>query len=726
MWLALGSVLASAEEPPSAQDLDPASLALVVSGGVSLGTYEAGFLYYLTEMIRQNPDLVQLDVVTGTSAGSINALLATLAQCGEAVHDPRRSLFYRTWLPIGYDELYRPEDTSARGAFSRAAFRHAAEGLRPLWESGLPESCSLQLGFTTTRVQPAQVRIGPLADLTSSEERFTVSLRGRGLGTIPEVRNYVLPNAPLPQPILPLDGDDADAYRSLLEVVFASAAYPLAFEPMPVSFCTVQGTQTEPCTRDNAETVELVDGALFDNTPLRLAVELVKGDTGDLAAQNTVFALLPASTMPWPRPRGREVMTETPEDTLALLGAVTGSFVNSAQESELRVVLEEHPEIIEQLSILRGVLPSHGDLLFAFGGFFERAFREADFVQGMAAAHVGLQQVARVWMGQTAPTFQHRSADPAGWRAFDCLVGVLEGTDQQKACEHPELSALRPLFQVALDRLYAECAELADRGIPVSVTDARCLDAMSGGRPPLVPGQGYPSDSRWKLQDGEDWLGHQLRRLHAHGFVWSDEGLGVARASVARRHLRDRLAEPALQVARSNEGSTSAVRLLTELGLDQLAYTAPRRIGHVGLGAQLEAGLSWRAGRGVGEWVRLGGSLSVDGIYSPLLSGSAFIAFTPTFDAQLELLELSTAVVQPRFGVQLGFRFSSADAWGGGACEGSSAICTQPAIRVHGGVSVLQRIRMQLGLGLFPRGFGDQPFGIQLLPQIAVQFPTAL
>src|SRR5688572_11771118 len=73
----------------------PVPVSLTVSGGVSLGAYEAGYLYYLSETIKLNPERTRLAVATGASAGSINALLAAIEACGEAEPDPTKTLLFR-------------------------------------------------------------------------------------------------------------------------------------------------------------------------------------------------------------------------------------------------------------------------------------------------------------------------------------------------------------------------------------------------------------------------------------------------------------------------------------------------------------------------------------------------------------------------------------------------------------------------------------------------------
>ena len=90
--------------------------ALVVSGGVSLGSYQAGFLYYTTFILRRfdeelrhrgwdGPDVGRFRVVTGASAGSINGFLSSIAGCRALGDVPEQSPFYNAWIEVGLREL---------------------------------------------------------------------------------------------------------------------------------------------------------------------------------------------------------------------------------------------------------------------------------------------------------------------------------------------------------------------------------------------------------------------------------------------------------------------------------------------------------------------------------------------------------------------------------------------------------------------------------------------
>src|SRR5262249_55958313 len=76
--------------------------AVVVSGGVSLGSHQGGLLYYLSQFLRSYSEHVRgaldiadqaipggdIRVATGASAGSINAFLSAMASCREPVDRP--------------------------------------------------------------------------------------------------------------------------------------------------------------------------------------------------------------------------------------------------------------------------------------------------------------------------------------------------------------------------------------------------------------------------------------------------------------------------------------------------------------------------------------------------------------------------------------------------------------------------------------------------------------
>src|SRR6187200_505406 len=77
---------------------------LALSGGVSLGSYEAGVLYDLFSQ-DQNKLTSELKVVYGASAGSINGLLGIFNLCGFRYSSRESNLLWKMWIPVGLDQL---------------------------------------------------------------------------------------------------------------------------------------------------------------------------------------------------------------------------------------------------------------------------------------------------------------------------------------------------------------------------------------------------------------------------------------------------------------------------------------------------------------------------------------------------------------------------------------------------------------------------------------------
>src|SRR4051812_50145042 len=112
--LLLASAARSAQPPAS----------ITISGGVSLGSYEAGLVYYLVEAMRLNPAAATPRVVTGASAGSVNGFMTILQSCGGPLRDPPGSPLSGGWIPPRPGKVPREgPPTGKTSAVSRAPFR---------------------------------------------------------------------------------------------------------------------------------------------------------------------------------------------------------------------------------------------------------------------------------------------------------------------------------------------------------------------------------------------------------------------------------------------------------------------------------------------------------------------------------------------------------------------------------------------------------------------------
>ena len=417
--------------------------ALVVSGGVSLGSYQAGatwaFIYALRnrdalERARREtatlarfptPPTWTLDVLAGASAGNINAVLAAAEYCSAAMsNDPERSLLWQFWLAIGWSSLVQgPVKQPNLAAFSRAAAAPTWMSLDSTLQRGATRAdCDLLLGITTTKLTPHLVHVGPGIDVPI--QRFAGVFRlvadstsGRGALAFAEPRagdvraldlNDILILDPrkdangVPVRLINRGRDYALGFDKVQELVEASGAFPLAFAPRTVAYrlldtldwtsqrraipCLTTFATTERCTPP--DTALFVDGGVFDNRPLGLALGLAHSieSEGASPTRRLLYFVdedarrLDSIATPSAPPR--------PEPVAGISAAIRvfSGAVNTGYNSELREfvrVIEREPGGRVALGVTTRNPRLMAEHLGHFGSFLARSFREHDFYAGI-------------------------------------------------------------------------------------------------------------------------------------------------------------------------------------------------------------------------------------------------------------------------------------------------------------------------------------------------------
>ncbi len=317
-------------------------VALSVSGGVSLGSYQAGatwaFIFVLQHAdafaaLRSPgrrvsslrvPNKYQLDVITGASAGNINGLAAAVQYCDTAAStNPYESVFEQIWIPIGFDDLiHDPIDSAQLGIFSRGAFEAAWNAVYASMDRRQhTAACDLLLGDVVTKLTPDTISIVP--GLTIPLQHFAGLFRVIGdTGSLSFIlprhddllhasrTDILLPAAPgsiqlridsiAGEPVVRLP------HPAVRQIVEASGAFPVFFasrevwyetpnsigwdatKPMPW-LCHVADTAPPACL-PAARHAQYVDGGLFENRPLNLALDLVRS-TEDALTRSRSTAL---------------------------------------------------------------------------------------------------------------------------------------------------------------------------------------------------------------------------------------------------------------------------------------------------------------------------------------------------------------------------------------------------------------------------------------------------
>jgi hypothetical protein len=729
----------------------PSPVAVVSSGGVSLGSYQAGFLYLLVESSKLEARPAPLWV--GASAGAANSLLAGMMRCEDRQPDPRASLGWKVWLPVGFGALVDPDGVRSDGLLSRRVLVRATDRIWRRLEEGLPADCDFVVGVSTTRLRVYRTEFASGLRIPRQEEKFGFRVRGQGPGRPVRFESYVDPYSDVPKPILPLErGEGPDVAQRNFErvrgLLFASMAFPVAFAPQWLGLCLTQPPppdRYEPTWgRDCLEpeqVAQFVDGGVLDNSPIRHAFELA--DMGLRRDSEGALTWRDPATSAWtdPRPRPQDLAyvlldpsltvypVATPQrgdlqrsDVLTLVGTLFDSFVTAARSKELYTLVEE--QNVAPAAVRPGYRfePAAGDPLFWFMGFFESSFRRFDHALGMLD---GLRFLRRNGMAVPAGA---DGAPPPGlegaWAGVLCLQSWLEPgyAADRRWCERVDRN-FRVLLQTSIDRLWNRCRSEPDPSEELLVAHPMCrLAAEDGLRPWTLDA---PFEALAPAPDGASDFDQAIERLAAYRFAFRDLGLSADQADQVAQVLREELNAAFRRFARAQPDALSQ-RVVDSAGrvlANQLAYQSPPWAVQLLVGGSLEAGVLAAAIPRWRSWLRLTAALQTDGWLSWLTPAEDGLALGVVAGPEVLIPGLTGPLVQLAAGVRGGYRFSSRDAFGTDPCpeaeQGRGLRCSQGIVQPYAAVSLLDRFRLLAGLDLFPAlvgrpGAGSDAYGARL------------
>ncbi len=655
---------AATEAPPAAAT----TMARIVSGGVSLGAYQAGVLYVEGEWFKGDPTL-HVPLATGASAGSANSLLSAISSCLPRNDDPTQDLGYQTWMDLGYNDLFDRDAVEATHVFTRAPLARSIDRIETIWRDGLPEDCDLLVGMSATRLRATSTDLHSSLDIPRMNEGFTFRIKGRGEGRPPLIENIVLTDTAFPHPLLPFSSEETEEAITnnvglIGKLVFASAAFPGAFAPVELPYCLSDpdaATATSECAEATHRAM-FVDGGVLDNNPLNLATRIAEHENlGPIG-----YSYLDPDATAFPFVHG--VADDETPGFFGMLTGLLGEFVSTARAQELARVAESDPDLIRQLYVLQRNFPTVSEQLSAFLGFFEEEFRRFDFYLGMYDAFSSLRttyhalppEVLFSLLTALHPTVM--TNDPAQvdehWKPFVCLVGALEedAAHWLPACEDPALRDFAILTQVTLDRLYAMCRDIDDPG-----SHKHCQRSARGEAPPrIVPSVDEEVDTGTRLENEED-LDHTLRLLGEYGFHFEDLGLDRDESEYGRVKLRRAILAMTSAMADAQTESSSGFLLKTggRYLANSIQYEPPRNWMYVSVGNNVEFGASVLPWNWLRSWLRLNFALRINGLSSLLDFGTASVNFTLAAGPEFQILPLSSPVIQPVIGIRGGYRFAS-------------------------------------------------------------------
>lgn len=393
----------------------PAPVLFSFTGAISEGAYQAGVNWALIEFIkrtrydsayRSRLELPEITVaaMTGASAGNINVVLGAVEYCDSSLsRAPQRSLLWRMWVESGWDDLFPADrDRGPDGGILDRSRIHARllNALRSDMDGrSFDPRCNVPIGVVVTRVRPGQLVYD--VNVTVDNQRYVGLLEARILnGRLRFVRprDVLLGARELgAQLVLPAGSEDVIDLERVFSLVEASSAYPLAFAPVRIHYlepdCLLNTPRPPGCTTEH--TAPFMDGGVFDNKPISLAVAMSK--KLDVPRERVIYVNPDAARakleryLEW---RALHVDEDVPGGLGALL-AFAGGAIPSARSYELQTFIRQQAALPDSLrAAIRSSTRAHsivGEHLGFFAAFLGRPFREFDFYAGVSD---GMQFIA--------------------------------------------------------------------------------------------------------------------------------------------------------------------------------------------------------------------------------------------------------------------------------------------------------------------------------------------
>jgi predicted acylesterase/phospholipase RssA len=364
-------------------------MAMVISGGVSLGAYEAGYNWALIKLLRNisaqskkvHPELKSL---AGASAGSINALVSGIYWCQRddiklhnSVDD---NLFYSIWTGIDINDLQIIGDSPDNNTtlFTRAPLEKKAKEIishmqKPIYRKG----CSIPLGVMVTKTHPVMESFNGINIKT---QRFAIPMRlytDKSYLKLKNSKAKVKYSATISIP--ELDNN----LEKIKDILFASSAFPGAFSKVKLNY-EYKGKRG---------TDYFIDGGVYNNIPLNLAI------AQNSSVNNFIF-IDPDSRRYFKQHNAHckkgtfKRLPEAPSTTfsdseevgffgtnLLPLMRATSIFRSMKLYETINTYFRYNPE--RHLILSTRYHPITGNFLWYFGAFLDKNFRQYDYYVGV-------------------------------------------------------------------------------------------------------------------------------------------------------------------------------------------------------------------------------------------------------------------------------------------------------------------------------------------------------
>jgi len=432
--ISVACLLASNDLLANESNQKNSNYSLTISGGISLGVYEAGVNWAIIELLRDehfqsNMASYNLGAVTGASAGAINALISAIRFC--EAHDTRTHLdvtnnsFYQIWdLQLvdlfpkkeAYNEIsvgLSPDRDEALpdGLFTRSPFEKPLLTLKDKVETrSFHKDCDVDIAFIVSRTVPKLVSIGinPRAQ-NVPVQRYVIPLSisvqkesrtGRQRLVFQNNNNYAQAVESRTQYLLLPEEDGEIRFDLVMRAALASSAFPAAFGRVKLQYCEQNENETVTndvpsgrCPKDHhLESGFFVDGGLFDNVPVGVAAKLARSSSKSTHDYSNFIYLDPGSTNDNLQTTYNFNSDLGSNNISAQLQLLT-TTLTSLRKQQLSIDLQEHfSDESRNLLVTTRSKPIVGSFLAGFGAFIDRSFFQHDYAAGVFDGILNISQ----------------------------------------------------------------------------------------------------------------------------------------------------------------------------------------------------------------------------------------------------------------------------------------------------------------------------------------------
>jgi len=364
----------NATQSTAAQLPKTIDLSLVISGGVSLGAYEAGYNWALIKMISKinsmdiniRPNLLS---VAGASAGSINTLLSAMYWCQKESVPYQNSvddnLFYETWVHLGLEDLViegKDPDNHSTLFTRKPLVQKAQKIMQHMKKPVFREGCEVPMAFAVTKVTPI---VEEFQGIKIKNQAFSVPLTFKVAGGKVSITNRKMP--PSTAFYISIPGIEKD-YTKVTDVLFASSAFPGAFQQVKLRYEYKGKIATE----------YFIDGGAYNNVPLQQATEL--------APEAKLFVYMdPSNLRNQPKVKTKSKKESAPVGFLSANLSPLTTTVDIYQQMTLyqaiNLYFKPYPD--RKLVLSSRHHPLTAGFLEHFGAFLDENFRLYDYHVGV-------------------------------------------------------------------------------------------------------------------------------------------------------------------------------------------------------------------------------------------------------------------------------------------------------------------------------------------------------